>query len=312
MTPGWLMDAGLAGSVVGTALFVVLARRMRSASVGFVVLGLLLAIVWVRLGAVDVAVIQVALTTGATGALWLAALARLHGAAARIEAETVSAPLRLLAGLLAAAVGIALGAAVVLLPDPAPSLAPAVSRNLPALGIGNPVAGALVGFRALDALLACATLVLALLAVWSFAPDRFWGGIPGPLQPARRGGPLLLARVLAPVALIVGVGMAWISADAPGVALQGGAVLATGLIILWLAGLIRPPPVARRWLRLLVVAGPLVFVGVGLAGLVFADGFLAYPPTVARPLITLIEAAMMLSCAAIIALLVAGPPERVG
>jgi multisubunit Na+/H+ antiporter MnhB subunit len=311
MTPGWLMDAGLAVSVVAIALWVVLAPGMFAAVVGFVVLGLPLAVVWVRLGAVDVALTEAALMTGATGVLLLAALGRLRGAEARIMAEAVSVPLRLLAGLLAAVVGIALGVAVVLLPETAPSLAPAVSRNMPSLGIGNPVAGVLMGFRALDTVLECAVLVFALVAVWSFAPDRFWGGIPGPAQAVQRGGPLLLlARVLAPVALVVGIYLAWIGADAPGGKFQGGAVLATGLIILWLAGLINPPPVARTWLRAVAVAGPLVFLGVGLAGMVFAEGFLAYPPGLAKPLIKLIEAAMTVSCAAIIALLVAGPPER--
>jgi hypothetical protein len=41
-----------------------------------------------------------------------------------------------------------------------------------------------------------------------------------------------------------------------------------------------------------------------------ADGFLAYPPAFAKPLIVLIEAAMTLSVAAALALLIAGPPER--
>jgi multisubunit Na+/H+ antiporter MnhB subunit len=311
MTPGWLMDAGLAVSVVGLALLVVLARGMFTSVVGFVVLGLPLAVVWVRLGAVDVALTEAALVSGATGMLLLAALARLRGAEARIEPEGGSTILRLLAGLLAGAVGVAVAVAVLLLPETAPSLAPAVSHDMPALGIGNPVAGVLMGFRALDTLLGCAALVFALVAVWSFAPDRFWGGIPGPAHAMQRRGPLLLlARVLAPVALLVGIYLAWIGADAPGGKFQGGAVLATGLIILWLAGLAQPPPVARRWLRVVAVAGPLVFVGVGLAGMVFADAFLAFPPGLAKPLISLIEAAMAVSCAAIIALLVAGPPER--
>ena len=311
MTPGWLMDAGLAVAVVASALWVVLARSMFAAVVGFVALGLPLAVVWVRLGAIDVALTEAALVTGATGVLLLSALSRLEGAEAQIEAETPSRPLQLVAAVLAGAVGLFLGLAVLLLPGQAPSLAPAAVAALSPLGVANPVTGVLMAYRALDTLLESAVLVFALVAVWSFAPDRFWGGIPGPVQLRERGGPLLLlARVLAPVSLVIGIYVAWIGADAPGGKFQGGAILATGLIILWLAGLAEPPPVARRSLRLVAVIGPLVFLGVGLAGFVLADGFLAYPPGFAKPLIKLIEAAMTLSCAAILALLVVGPPER--
>jgi hypothetical protein len=70
------------------------------------------------------------------------------------------------------------------------------------------------------------------------------------------------------------------------------------------------PPVASPGLRWAVVAGPLAFIGVGLLGFPLAGDFLAYPPAIAKPLILLIEAAMTLSVAAALAMLVAGPPER--
>lgn len=313
MSPGWLMDAGLSVAVVAIALWIVLARGMFGAVVGFAAFGLPVAVAWVRLGAVDVALTEVAIVTGATGVLLLSALAQLRGAEAKLEPDIPGRKLRLLAALLAGAVGAGIGLAVLLLPPEPPSLAPAVAERMQLLGVGNPVTGVLMGFRALDTLLESAVLVFALVAVWSFTPDRLWGGIPGPLYPLRQDGPLLLlARVLAPVALVVGVHAAWVGADAPGGKFQGGAILATGLIILWLAGLVAPPPVTRRWLRLVAVAGPLVFIAIGLSGMVLADGFLAYPPDLAQPLIKLIEAAMTLSCAAILALLVAGPAERMG
>jgi hypothetical protein len=44
--------------------------------------------------------------------------------------------------------------------------------------------------------------------------------------------------------------------------------------------------------------------------MVVADGFLAYPPGFAKPLILVIETAMTLSVAAALACLIAGPPER--
>jgi hypothetical protein len=59
------------------------------------------------------------------------------------------------------------------------------------------------------------------------------------------------------------------------------------------------------------VVGPALFIAIGLLGFVVADAFLAYPEAYAKPLIIVIEVALVLSIAATLALLVAGPPERV-
>ena len=96
------------------------ARDTFAAVVGFVAYGLLLALVWVRLAAPDVALTEAAIGGGVTGVLLLGAAARLRGTAARPAAERPGAALRLVAGVLCAAVAAALAAAVLLLPDPAP------------------------------------------------------------------------------------------------------------------------------------------------------------------------------------------------
>jgi hypothetical protein len=49
---------------------------------------------------------------------------------------------------------------------------------------------------------------------------------------------------------------------------------------------------------------------VGLAGFFVADSFLAYPPGISKPLIIVVEATLTLSIGVTLALLVAGPPER--
>ena len=53
-----------------------------------------------------------------------------------------------------------------------------------------------------------------------------------------------------------------------------------------------------------------LFSSIGLLGFVFANSFLAYPPDHAKPLIIIAEAALTLSIGVTLALLVAGPPER--
>jgi multisubunit Na+/H+ antiporter MnhB subunit len=124
------------------------------------------------------------------------------------------------------------------------------------------------------------------------------------------GALAFLARLLAPVGIVVGIQLFWIGADHPGGKFQAGTILAAMWMLVMMAGLQDAPPVGRRWLRFVLVAGPATFIAIGLAGFVMADGFLAYPPGLAKPLIIVIEAAMTLSVAATMALLVAGPPGR--
>jgi hypothetical protein len=77
-----------------------------------------------------------------------------------------------------------------------------------------------------------------------------------------------------------------------------------------MARLAHEPPVAGTVLRICLVVGPATFLAVGLAGFAIAGGFLAYPEAYAKALIVAIEAAMIVTIAETLALLVAGPPAR--
>jgi hypothetical protein len=81
-------------------------------------------------------------------------------------------------------------------------------------------------------------------------------------------------------------------------------------LLVIMAGLADTPPVSSRWLRLILVVGPGLFLVIGLGGLGFGPAFLAYPAEFAKPLILGIEVAMILTIAATLALLLAGAPER--
>jgi multisubunit Na+/H+ antiporter MnhB subunit len=119
-----------------------------------------------------------------------------------------------------------------------------------------------------------------------------------------------LARLLPPLGIVVGISLLWVSSDYPGGAFQGGTILAAMWLLVMIAGLTDAPPVSRRWLRVLLWAGPAVFLAVGLGGLTLGEAFLAYPAAYAKPLILAIEFAMTLTIAVTLGLLVAGPPER--
>jgi multisubunit Na+/H+ antiporter MnhB subunit len=311
MTLAWVFDAILAATVLGVAGWTIATRQTFAAVVGFVAYGLLLALVWVRLRAPDVALTEAAIGGGVTGVLLLGAAARLRGAPVATPAEWPGAPLRLVTGALCAAVSAVIAATVLLLPDPGPTLAPQAAANLAPTGVGNAVTAVLMAYRALDTLLEKVVLVLALIGVWSLAPDAVWGGVPAPQRHARPDDALVfLARLLPPVGIVIAVYLLWVGADEPGGAFQGGALLAAMWLLALIAGLTRAPVVSARRLRLLLVAGPAVFLAVGLAGFALAEGFLAYPEGYAKPLIIVIEIAKMLSVAATLGVLVMGPPER--
>jgi len=160
-------------------------------------------------------------------------------------------------------------------------------------------------------LLETVVLLLALLGIWSLAPDRVWGGFPGRRQDADPHGLLTFAaQLLVPIGILVGVYIFWVGSVAPGGEFQGATIFAAMWILVIMAGLADAPPVSRRWLRILLVAGPVVFFVIGLAGFAMAGAFLAYPPSYAKLLILTIEIPVTLSIAATLALLVAGPPER--
>ena len=128
-----------------------------------------------------------------------------------------------------------------------------------------------------------------------------------------QGGVLAgFGRVLPPVGLLVGVWLVWAGADAHGGAFQGGTVLAAVGLVAAMAGLIRPPRIGLPAWHAALVAGPAVFLIAGLAGSVFAGGFLTLPPALAKPAIVTIELALTVSIAVTLALLVLGPPEGEG
>jgi multisubunit Na+/H+ antiporter MnhB subunit len=306
-----VVDVGLAVLVLAVAVWTIVARDTFAAVVGFVTYGLLLTLVWVRLDAVDVALTETAIGSGLTGVLLLGAAARLRVTETRAAAERPGTLVRLAAAALSAAVTAALATGVLSLPHPAPTLADVAVANAGATGLGNAVTSVLMAFRAMDTLLEKVVLLLALVGVWSLAPDRLWGGRPGPRHEADPKGVLaFIARLLPPVGIVAGVYIFWVGADNPGGAFQGGTILAAMWLLLMMAGLSDAPPIGQRWLRAVLIAGPAIFLAVGLAGLCLGDGFLAYPEAYAKPLILAIEVAMTLTIAVTLGLLMAGAPER--
>ncbi|MBK5926940.1 hydrogen gas-evolving membrane-bound hydrogenase subunit E [Rhodobaculum claviforme] len=299
-------DVALALALVALSWAVLAAADRFAMVVLFIVLGLMVALAWVRLGAPDVALAEAAIGAGVTGALLLATLRHLRGP----EAAPAPGPVRWSVAALVAGVTVALGAVVVAVATaPRPEgLAGPVRDNLPASGVEHAVTAVLLNFRAHDTLMEVVVLLIAVIVVWAVdrglaaAHDPAAGPEADGLGPVQAG----YARLALPAAVVLGIYLLWAGAHAPGGAFQAGAVLSAVGIMAVLAGRWRPEAHHRAWARAVFGLGAAVFVlvalGVGLGPGVAYE----YPPHLAKPLILAIEAAVTLSIAATLAALFFG------
>jgi multisubunit Na+/H+ antiporter MnhB subunit len=304
-----VFDLALCALILAVALASVSGRDLFGSVVFFIVYGLLVAIAWIRLDAIDVALAEAAIGAGLTGVLLVGASARLRRL--RIdESETAAAGSRILAASASLAVAGLVGYGLLSLDPAGPGLAPLVAANLPQTDLGNPVTAVLLNFRAYDTLLESVVLLVALIGVWSLAEDGAWGGQAGLRQYARPGGVLAtFGRVLPPLGLMIGIYLVWTGSDGPGGAFQGGTVLAAVWLLVAMAGHAEAPRVASPLLRFGLVLGPALFLAIGVIG-AFWGMFLGLPTEHAKNLVLLIEAGLTLSIALTLALLLVGPPQR--
>ena len=250
MTMALLLDGSLFILVFAVAVWTVAVRDSFAAVIGYAIYGLLLALVWVRLAAIDAALTEAAIGGGLTSVLLIRAAVRLRPTEPAARAEIPGPLPRIAAALLSGIVAIALAAVVLTLPDPAPTLAPQVAEHIASTGLGNAVTAVLLAFRATDTLLEAVVLIFALLAVWALTPDDLWGGRPGPRYTSDPHGLLAyLARLLPPLGIIVAIYVFWIGADLPGGKFQAGTLLAAMWLLATMAGLWNAWRSARATMR---------------------------------------------------------------
>lgn len=299
----------LCSMMLGTACVALLVRDFLAAIAFFVVFGNLMGLAWLAMGAVNVALAEIAIGAGVTGVLLVLTRSRLLALGEEISSASPGRWLTLSAAALCSVLAAVLGAAVLLI-APDDGLAPVIDGLMPLIGVENPVTGVLLAFRAYDTLLESFVLLGALVAVWSLAPPGAWPRAPAALRmtdPAALNVAESFGRLLLPVALVAAAYLVWVGSDRPGGAFQGGTVLAGGFLLAALGGAVGLPRSDDPALRWVLVAGPLVFLAIGLAGLALGR-FLAYPEGMAKALIVTIEYVLAFSIGGTLALLVAGPP----
>jgi multisubunit Na+/H+ antiporter MnhB subunit len=311
-----VFDGLLLLSIVGLAWASLATTDVRRGVILFMAFGLVLAVAWGRLLAPDVALAEAAIGAGLSGALLLAAVHRQPpppspgstSDSGNQGAAAVSMVVRWVVTLLCAALAGTLAWAILhaFSSTPHDMLPRAISGNLAASGVSNPVTAVLLNFRAYDTLLELAVLLTAVLGIFALGQAT-----PG-YQPA---GPIFdgLVRWLVPVLILMAGYLLWVGAHAPGGAFQAGATLAAAGVVLRLAGRSRTGLPDGFVLRLVMAAGVGVFLLVGLTLLLLGRPFLGYPPAWAGALILLIETAAMLSIAATLLLaFLGGQPESTG
>jgi multisubunit Na+/H+ antiporter MnhB subunit len=299
-------DAGLGVLLILAAVRVVATSDVRAAASGFLAYGMILALAWVRLGSVDVALTEIAVGSGLTTIVILRAIAHVPSPPSSSTAGAKAA-----VGLLCACVTLGLSAVILGLPEPASSIAADVAMNMPATGLGNPITGVLMVFRALDTVLETIVVLLALIGVWALVPQQRLAGRPTTPGTGRSPEPIVfLARALVPIGLVVGAYQVWAGADIPGGKFQGAAVLAAMGLLLMMAGVVKAPAATDVKLRALLLVGPILFLAVGIAGWPLAGSFLGYPSGFEKPVIIAVEIASTISIGLALVMLVLGPPGR--
>ncbi|MGY8819634.1 MAG: Na(+)/H(+) antiporter subunit B [Pseudomonadales bacterium] len=298
----WLFDGVLGLLLLGLAFGALHGRNLYTSVLLFIAFGLALALIWARLGAADLALAEAAIGAGLTGVLLFTALARQPGPADLPDATGTR--LRLGAAAVVLPMLILLVQGLAPLSEIEPRMPALITRHLDETGVSHPVTAVLLNYRAWDTLLELAVLLLALLGARQLGPRPLDLAEPWPLLRA-------WARVLAPLLVLAAGYILWRGASAPGGAFQAGALLASGVVLLRLSGLVP----RLRWsftpLRLLVLGGLLVFIGVALMTAWLGEGWLTYPRGAAKLLIVLIESVATLSIAASLSLLVVGEGEDV-
>ncbi len=318
MTPELLPDLTLSLLLLIMAWGALYAPQRSDAMTLFIAFGVVVALIWARLDAPDLALAEAAIGAGLTGVLLM------H--AARALPDELHQDYRTASywGALGFTVVASLMFLVHLLYDDSllnaglldtesdltPRLRTLADAAVPESGVEHPVTAVLLNFRAWDTLLELLVLLFALGGLRQLFPS---GQSDDSATTASWPESMTLmsawARVLAPLLVVTGGYLLWRGSSAPGGAFQAGSLLAAAAVILRLTGLLPPLRWASLWLRLSVVAGALFFLAVAAATAIWGDGWLTYPGAYSGLLIISIEIFATLSIAITLSLLVIGEQE---
>lgn len=297
----WL-DALLTLALVVTAAAALHSRDLFRAVVLFIAFGLLLAVVWVRLQAPDLALAEAAIGAGLAGALLLDAVSQMRDPERAPERALPVAAGGLCFGFMALLI-----AAVWRPPEPSPRLMNALENAMGSSGVSHEVTAVLLNFRGYDTFLEISVLAVTAFIGLALKPDAH--ASPPPLH--QLSDPVLNALVvwLVPVMLMVATYLFWAGSKQPGGAFQAGAVLAASGVLLRLSGFSLPLAGPGPGLRVTLSMGFLAFLLAGLSGPLLGLPLFSYRPESAGAIIVAVEAFLALSIGiTLLSLFSAAPP----
>lgn len=301
-----MIDILLALLTIYLALQCLLAPRLPQTVFMFFAFGLALALAWVRLGAVDVAITEAAVASGFLGVLFLDALQdfSLSASPKRRGAGKDSATQPEKQGWTSYLPGVALGVGLGLfllialeatwkMPEGG-GLTAAVAAQLPQSGVEHPVTAVLLNFRAYDTWLELGVILLGLLAIYAVGGVKLY-----PRHNNVADDPVLqqIMWFFTPVLFLFGAFLLYIGKSGPGGAFQAGVLWGSIGILLHLGGKL-VFSVIPRWVgQVLLTVGLGFFLFLGFFFLARGAAVFEYPPAYAGLLILIIETLAAISIA---------------
>ena len=289
--------------IVGMTLF----QRARKAQVlAFLGLGVVMSLVWLRLGSVGVGLAEAALGSGILSAVLVILAAApsassAHQLQAQQQRENVPLWVSVVVGLLSGVVLVMVIASVWLraeqrLPQWEALLTPAMN----ALPVDHGITGVLLAFRAYDTLLETAVLMFGAIIARALMPHDNFNQLAAThqtfLRPARALDFSWAYRLIVPLLLLVGIWLLFAGTSQPGGAFQSGAVLAGMLIMLQLTGA-RLDHLVRHWLTPLAIIGVVVFTLAAGLGLSWGANWFSWPTAGGYAIILTIETTLTIGIA---------------
>lgn len=257
-------------------------KNILKSGVFFLSFGLISGLVWIRLSAPDVAMVEIILGGGITGVLIFKLMRGV-----RIRSDKVPVYRKFWAGVLCLLLLLWMLPYIGNIPNGV-RVSALVFENLPASGVESPVTAVLLNFRGYDTLLEVGVITLATFGVLSLGVRRevyFWKD------------PILqsVSRLFFPLLAFFSIYITYLGAFSVGGAFQGGALLAGGLVFLALSG--QPINTGKKFGLLSLILSLALFLSIGTLYAVIGYGFLRYPTQLATPSIILIELSIWLSTA---------------
>lgn len=302
-----IIDIILAVLAVYLALQCLLTSRLTQTVFLFFAFGLALALAWVRLGAIDVAITEAAIAAGFMGVLFLDALRdfsltpshKWNNLEVVHDSQPTQNPKSLFLPRLALLLGLGLFLLIAMeavweIPESG-GLTATAEALLPESGVEHPVTAVLLNFRAYDTWLEIGVILLGLLAIFVV------GGIKIYHKPPVIADDMLLQQVIlfvTPVLFLFGAFLLYYGKSGPGGAFQAAVLWGAIGILLHLGG----TPVFSwipRWLgQLLLTIGLGFFLLMGFAQMTGGATLFEYPPDYAGLLILIVETLATISIAA--------------